>query len=88
MSDDARARIALLRDEIDGLDRRIVELLNERAQLALDIRALKPQANLGLYDPKREEEIFAGLASCNEGPLYADNLREIYEAVLHVMKEL
>lgn len=88
MSDDARARIASLRDEIDGIDRRIVELLNERATFALEIRALKPQANLGLYDPKREEEIFAGLASANAGPLYADNLREIYEAILHVMKEL
>jgi chorismate mutase len=88
MSDDSRARIATLRDEIDDIDRRIVELLNERARLALDIRALKPQANLGLYDPKREEEIFAGLASANPGPLYAENLREIYEAILHVMKEL
>ncbi len=88
MSDDARARIEALRDEIDGIDRRVVELLNERARLALEIRALKPRANLGLYDPKREEEIFAGLALANTGPLYADNLREIYEAILHVMKEL
>jgi chorismate mutase len=88
MSEDARAKITELRDEIDGIDDRIVELLNRRARLALGIRALKPAANLGLYDPKREEEIFARLATANEGPLYADNLREIYEAVLHVMKEL
>ena len=88
MTDDARTRIDALRDEIDAIDCRVVDLLNERAKLALDIRALKPQANLGLYDPKREEEIFARLASCNTGPLYADNLREIYGAILHVMKEL
>jgi chorismate mutase len=88
MSDEARARIGLLRAGIDEIDCKIVELLNERARLALDIRALKPEVRLGLYDPKREEEIFAHLASCNQGPLYADNLREIYEAVLHVMKEL
>jgi chorismate mutase len=55
---------------------------------ALAIRELKPKVQLGLYDPKREEEIFSHLARCNEGPLYADNLREIYEAILHVMKEL
>jgi len=88
MSDEARARIDVLRDGIDGIDCKIVDLLNERARLALEIRALKPQANLGLYDPKREEEIFAKLSACNAGPLYGDNLREIYEAVLHVMKEL
>jgi chorismate mutase len=88
VSDEARNRIDELRKGIDDIDCRILELLNERAKLALDIRALKPQVNLGLYDPKREEEIFARLASCNTGPLYADNVRKIYEVILHVMKEL
>jgi chorismate mutase len=88
MSDDAREKIAAFRGEIDEIDCRMVELLNTRARLALKIRELKPQVNLALFDPKREEEIFDRLASCNEGPLFADNLREIYEAVLHVMKEI
>jgi chorismate mutase len=85
---DAQERIAEMRSRIDEIDCRIVQLLNERAGLALGIRELKPAVHMGLYDPKREEEIFAHLADCNEGPLYADNLREIYEAILHVMKEL
>jgi len=88
MNEQARDKIDELRTGIDEIDCRIVELLNQRAKIALDIRALKPEARLGLYDPKREEEIFAHLASCNDGPLYGDNLREIYEAILHVMKEL
>jgi chorismate mutase len=88
MSDEAKSGIDGLRVRIDEIDCRIVELLNERAELALAIRALKPQAKMALYDPKREEQIFAKLAACNTGPLYGDNLREIYEAVLHVMKEL
>lgn len=85
---EAQARIAGLRQRIDEIDCQIVQLLNERARLALEIRHLKPQVHWGLYDPKREEEIFANLARCNAGPLYAENLREIYEAILHVMKEL
>jgi chorismate mutase len=88
MSDSARARIDKLREGIDEIDCRVVGLLNERAKIALQIRSLKPAANLGLYDPKREEEIFTRLAVCNKGPLFADNLREIYVAILHVMKEL
>jgi chorismate mutase len=88
MSDGARGRIDELRAGIDGIDGKIVDLLNERAKIALEIRALKPAASMGLYDPKREEEIFARLAALNPGPLYADNLREIYEAILHVMKEI
>ena len=85
---DAQARIAEIRARIDAIDCQLVKLLNERAQRSLDIRALKPSAHLGLYDPKREEEIFASVAKCNEGPLYGDDLREIYEAILHVAKEM
>lgn len=88
MSDEARDRIDELRAGIDEIDGRIVGLLNERAKIALEIRGLKPAASMGLYDPRREEEIFARLAACNSGPLYGDNIREIYEAILHVMKEL
>jgi chorismate mutase len=88
MSDEVRGKIDELRAQVDELDCRLVALLNERARLALAIRDLKPKVNLGLYDPKREEEIFLRLAACNEGPLFGDNLREIFEAILHVMKEL
>ena len=87
-SSDAPAMIAEIRVRIDGIDCQLVKLLNERAQCSLDIRALKPSAHLGLYDPKREEEIFGNVAACNEGPLYREDLREIYEAILHVAKEM
>ena len=85
---DAQARIAEIRSRIDEIDCQLVQLLNERAQCSLDIRALKPSAHWGLYDPKREEEIFGNIAACNGGPLYGDDLREIYEAILHVAKEM
>ncbi|MCE5203038.1 MAG: chorismate mutase [Coriobacteriales bacterium] len=81
-------KIAAHRARIDEIDCELVRLLNERATESLAIRKLKPQVHWGLYDPKREEEIFAHLAKCNQGPLYAENLREIFETVLHVMKEL
>jgi chorismate mutase len=85
---DAQARIAEVRERIDAIDCQLVKLLNERAQCSLDRRALKPSAHLGLYDPRREEEIFTNVAKCNDGPLYGDDLREIYEAILHVAKEM
>ncbi len=87
-SAEAQAQIEKHRTRIDEIDCQLVALLNERAAESLAIRGLKPHVHWGLYDPKREEEIFANLAKCNEGPLYAENLREIYEAILHVMKEL
>ena len=89
MSEDNKAfeEIQNHRAEIDSIDKQLVTLLNQRAEHSLAIRALKPNANMGLYDPKREEEIFDRVYSFNEGPLYNDNLREIYSGILKVMKE-
>ena len=69
------------------IDKQIVALLNKRAGHSLVIRGLKPGAHLGLYDAKREEEIFAKVSSYNEGPLYNENLCEIYATILKIMKE-
>lgn len=81
------AEIEAHRAKIDEIDQQIVALLNKRAGHSLVIRGLKPGARMGLYDPKREEEIFARVNSYNKGPLYNESLREIYEAILKVMKE-
>lgn len=87
-SNDSFAQIEQHREQIDAIDKQLVALLNERAGHSLAIRALKPDANMGLFDPKREEEIFAKIRSYNEGPLYNENLTEIYTAILKVMKEV
>lgn len=87
MSDQAKDEIAQHRKAIDDLDREIVTLLNRRAGHSLVIRGLKPDAGMGLYDARREEEIFEKIASYNEGPLYNEYLQEIYATILKVMKE-
>lgn len=81
------AQIQEHRAKIDEIDREIVSLLNKRASHSLVIRGLKPGAHLGLYDARREEEIFERVDGYNEGPLYNENLREIYASILKVMKE-
>ena len=85
--DTSLAEIQEHRAKIDEIDRQIVALLNKRAGHSLVIRGLKPGAHLGLYDAKREEEILAKVSSYNEGPLYNENLREIYATILKIMKE-
>lgn len=76
------------RDEIDRIDREIIKLLNERAGHSIAIRFLKPGANMQLFDPVREEQIYQKLIAINEGPMQEDNLREIYATLLKVMKEI
>ncbi|MCH4184320.1 MAG: chorismate mutase [Eggerthellaceae bacterium] len=87
-TDESFNQIQQHRERIDEIDQKLVALLNERAKHSLAIRALKPGAHMGLYDPKREEEIFERIYRYNDGPMYNDNLREIYEGILKVMKEM
>lgn len=84
---EAREEIERHRAQIDEIDKELVALLNKRAGHSLVIRGLKPEANMGLFDAKREEEILTKICTYNEGPLYNENLREIYATILKVMKE-
>ena len=88
MSDQSNfEQIAKHRADIDAIDVQLVNLLNERAMHSLQIRDLKPGANMGLFDPQREEEILQKVSELNEGPLYSEHLRAIYETILKVSKE-
>lgn len=88
MSDDnALEQIQRHREQIDAIDAELVALLNKRVGHSLVIRGLKPDAGMGLYDARREEEIFEKVTALNEGPLFNDYLREIYATILKVSKE-
>lgn len=86
-TNEAYAEIEKHREQIDEIDKELVALLNKRAGHSLVIRGLKPDANMGLFDAKREEEILTKVCSYNEGPLYNEYLREIYNTILKVSKE-
>ena len=47
------------RAEIDAIDQKLVALLNERAGHSLDIRALKPDAHMGLTRNARKRSLRA-----------------------------
>ncbi|MHB0976803.1 MAG: chorismate mutase [Candidatus Aquicultorales bacterium] len=79
-------RLKELRERVDQLDAELVRRLNDRAKIVIDIRHAKLEAGLPLYDPGREEEIFEHITRANEGPLYDDSLRQIFECILHYMK--
>ena len=71
-----------LRKEIDGLDKQILELLNERAKLSLTIGRAKSKNNASIYAPDREKEIYKKLISDNNGPLSAESLKAIYVEIM------
>lgn len=66
---DLHQRLAELRRQIDELDEKIVDLLNQRAQIVVEIGRLKRRENSPVYAPDREEEVLAHLRQINRGPL-------------------
>jgi chorismate mutase/prephenate dehydratase len=58
-----------LRDRIDELDHKLVELLNERARVVVDIGKLKSKTGGQIYAPDREKEVLEKIAKANNGPL-------------------
>ena len=80
--------IAEWRVKIDELDRRLVELLNERAQAAHEIGKLKRNTSMPIYEPEREKKIFENVQRANHGPLPEGELRQVYERIIDVMRNI
>ena len=80
--------IADWRVKIDELDRQLVALISERARCAVEIGRLKQNSSLPVYEPDRERIIFENIARQNEGPLTQVQLRQIYERLVDVMREI
>jgi chorismate mutase len=77
-----------LRNQIDVLDRQLVELLSDRARAAQTIGHLKAATQLPVYEPAREKVIYANVRAHNKGPLPDIELTHIYERIIDVMRAL
>jgi chorismate mutase len=77
-----------LREQIDVLDRQLVELLSERARTVLHIGRLKAATQLPVYMPTREQMIYANVRAANKGPMPDIELTRIFERLLDVMRSL
>ena len=58
-----------LREQIDKLDHQLVKLLNERAQVVIEIGKLKNKTGGRVYSPDREKKVFERIVKVNQGPL-------------------
>ena len=70
------------RRRIDEIDRKLVELLNERSHCALEIGKLKQAANLPLYQPDREKQVLQNAERSNPGPLTDAAIRRLFERII------
>jgi len=80
--------IADWRTRIDALDEQIVKLLNERAACAIAIGEIKRQSSAAIYEPRREREVIEHARNVNSGPLAGEQVQDIYERIMDIMRSL
>ena len=85
---EAQERVRELRERVDEVDQELIRALNERARIVQEIMALKAEVGAPVYDPKREEEILQRVVEQNMGPIYDSSMRDIFELILHRIRDL
>lgn len=76
------AGLAELREKIDHLDQQLVDLLNARAKLVVDVGAFKRGSNTPIYAPHREAQVLAKALERSKGPLPNRTIEGIYRELM------
>jgi chorismate mutase/prephenate dehydratase len=71
-----------LRQQIDELDAKIVDLLNARARVVVHIGKFKQQNNAPIYSPDRERVVLDKVRRLNQGPLPDRCLEAVYRELM------
>ena len=80
--------LADCRERIDELDVKILALLNERTRIVEDIGRIKQALGMPIYEPKREDDVFANVTAHNQGPLPSDAVKRLFERIIDEMRTL
>ena len=86
--EEAQIQLEEYRLLVDDVDRRIVALLNERTAVVENIGRVKREAHLPVYEPKREDQVFANITSANHGPLTTQAVRGIFERIIDASRSI
>lgn len=75
-----------LREQIAATDVELVDAVNRRLELVRRLREHKAARGYDFVDRAQEERLVSRLAEANHGPLSAEGLRELYQALLDLTK--
>jgi chorismate mutase len=76
------------RDEIDALDERLVDLLNQRSTCCIEIGRIKRDRGIPVYSPDRETQVLDHVANRNGGPLESDAVQRLFERIIDESRRL
>lgn len=78
----ASQALLALRDQIDGLDRQLLELLNQRARVAEQVGEIKRAEGTPFFRPDRVAQVIDKIRNANPGPLKADHVSAIWREIM------
>ena len=81
-AESATPSLDTLRQRIDELDGKLVDLLNERAKVVTEIGRLKRHDNTPIYAPDREQRVLEQVRRRNDGPLPDACLEAIWRELM------
>ena len=84
---DSLQKLKKKRKKIDLIDGKLLDLLNERLRIALEVGHIKKKMGEKIRDPRREEEVLEGLKMKNKGPLKDEDLKKIFETVIRICRK-
>lgn len=87
-TEDPRVALARLRERIDGIDRKMLALLNRRGKIAREIGSIKRAQGLAIVEPAREQQVVANMIAANRGPLSNDSVERIFAGIMIEMRNL
>ena len=74
------------RKKIDLIDRKLLNLLNQRLRIALEVGKIKKKMGEKTYDPRREEKVLERLKRIDKGPLREEDLEKIFKTIMKVCR--
>lgn len=83
-----RERLKALRAKMKEKDREIIRLLNERAQISVEIGKVKGEDGIDVYDPAQEARVHGYLQELNEGPLHGKSVTAIFREIISASRSL
>lgn len=78
----ARRTLDELRARIDRIDQQLLELLNRRARLAIEVGRSKTGQGRAVYAPDREKRILERLVEGNRGPLGTEAIQAVFREII------
>ncbi|MDY0268376.1 prephenate dehydratase [Trichloromonas sp.] len=71
-----------LRQAIDDIDDRILDLLNRRASVVIEVGKAKAGQSKDFYVPSRERAIYERLTAANPGPFPSEAIRKVFREII------